>query len=77
MDLSVQMGSSLSLLLSFPWTEDLLCACVREMLRNAPSQGPLLVSHLKALAGDQVQLLRLGPGYLPPQYQSLLTQVCE
>ena len=77
MDLSVLMDSSFSLLLSLPRTEGLLCACVKEIHRNAPSQGPLLVSHLKALPGDQVQLLRLGPGYLPPQYQSLLTQVCE
>ena len=35
----------------------------QEIHKNAPSQGPLLplVSHLKMSAGDQLQLLSLGP----------------
>ena len=37
----------------------------REIHKNAPSQVPvfLLVSHLEASAGDQLQLLSLGPIY--------------
>ena len=52
-----------------------LCVC-QGIRRNAPSQGPLLLSHCKALAGDQGSRSD-GPGYLLPQCQSLLTQVCE
>ena len=32
----------------------------QEIHKNAPSQGPRLVSHLEASAGDQLQLISLG-----------------